>query len=304
MRRASDAPAADGSSICLLCGASVPPDQLACRRCGRSLLFGLIADPFADGRRLEPAARALAVVAAGPTLGEARRRLAEGLPLAVGLSRRDAERLRDELVALGVTVRLGPAPPGTRPIGRQARRAIPLSRIVIAVLAVGAALAWLLRGPPGPDRRRSGTSSAVTVATPTAPIPSVTAPAASSEDPAPGVEDVPLDLKARLRWKAGQPILNGVAMLRRVTRPPRSDLELTLLATDSRTLVWQGTLATARAQRSRMTTGAVTSSTLLLRFAQPLGGTAWSVAENFTLEARWDDWTVQTELQLPDREAR
>ena len=84
----------------------------------------------------------------GPSVPEARRRLASGLPLAVGLPRDATEKLQGELVDVGLVPRIGPAPEGTLPL-------VPTrpawSRAALLVLGVLAALGlWGLRNASAP----------------------------------------------------------------------------------------------------------------------------------------------------------
>jgi hypothetical protein len=262
---------------------------VACPRCGQGALYGLIADPCRDLRRLEPAARAVAAVPGGPELGEARRRLMGGLPLLVGLSRPAAERLGRELSVLGLHPRIGPAPPGTRPLEPSPRGPVS-TYLLLAVAAAACAVVWLFMAAP---RREvpSPNSSTATVATrlPTPP------PRTPEPTPEPTAEPAsPLVVAARLRWSEGRALLAGTAMLH--GQPPRGDLML-VLRTAAGEVAWLGTAVPEDLDVSRVIRQGVPTDLARARFAEPVDLRGFEDVADFALEARWGNWATVAEVR-------
>ncbi len=264
---------------------------MACPRCGQSALYGLIADPCRDLRRLEPAARLLAAAPGGPELGEARRRLMGGLPLLVGLTQPAAERLGRELSVLGLSPRIGPAPPGSRPL-EPAPGGPALAYLALAAVTAVSAVVWLLVS--GPRQEGSPVPSTVTAAT-HPPAPPALTPEPTPE-PTPEAAS-PLVVVARLRWSGGRALLAGTAMLRG-PRPPRGDLALSL-QTAAGELVWLGTVAPEDTDVSQVITQGTPRYTVRARFSEPLDLRGWEDVADFRLEARWDEWTTPLVVRGP-----
>lgn len=164
---------------CLSCWTEVGFRQLRCTHCDRSLLYGLIAEAVDDGRVLDRGAAVLLAVPGALTKAEARRRLSEGLPLVVGLTRETIEQLQDDLIGAGVVGRIGPAPPGTVPLEPGSDAAGVKIRVVLAVLVPLLAASWLLLRPSTATKLAVNTGA--TVPRPATPVPADLAVAATIE---------------------------------------------------------------------------------------------------------------------------
>jgi len=265
---------------------------MACPRCGQAALYGLIADPCRDLRRLEPAARLLAGTPGGPELGEARRRLMGGLPLLVGLSRPAAERLGRELSVLGLYPRIGPAPPGSRPLEPVPRGPVSIY-LLLAVAAAVSAMALLLVTAPGHEAPAPPPTVTLVAPRPSPP------PRTPEPTPDPTVEpSPPLVVAARLHWSEGQVLLAGTALLRG-PRDPSGELQLAL-RTVAGQVVWFGAVAPEGTNVSRVITEGVPSYSVRARFSTLADLRGFEDVPDFRLEVRWDDWaTVVAVRGLP-----
>ena len=124
----------------------------------------MIAEPVDDARVRDRGARVLAGAPGGPSEAEARRRLNEGLPLIVGLTRATTEQLQDDLIGAGVVARLGPAPAGTTPLEGGSDTSGVGVRVVLALaIPVLSVALWLLWAPA--DEKGSAEENVGAVAT-------------------------------------------------------------------------------------------------------------------------------------------
>lgn len=262
--------------------------KVRCPQCGRSLLYGLLAAPIHDPALLERAARVLGAVPGGPGMPEARRRLASGAPLAVGLSRADTEELQDKLVGLGLVPRIGPAPEGTPPLAASDRR---LGRGLLiaaaAAIAIATALAlqiWREASPPHePDA----------VASPLADAPPQPASEASGSAPReePVDDAIPparrLELWAQLRTEAAGLQLIGLVRGRGGEDP---DGPLTLVGRVAGLEVVNESFEKPPVQIQRR---GGDNAPLLIRsvpFRIAVESARLEDARELVLEARWGEW--------------
>jgi hypothetical protein len=215
-----------------------------------------------------------------------------GLPLLVGLSRPAAERLGRELSVLGLRPRIGPAPPGSRPLEPVPRGPVSIY-LLLAVAAAATAVALLLMTAPRHEAPAPPPTS--TVVAPSPPPP----PQTPEPTPDPTVEPPsPLVVAARLYWSEGRVLLAGTAMLRG-PRDPRGELEL-VLRTVAEQVVWLGTVAPENTNVSRVVTEGVPSYSARARFSTLVDLRGFEDVPDFRLEVRWDDWaTVAVVRGLP-----
>lgn len=236
----------------------------------------------------------LASLSGGPNVAEARRRLAAGLPLVVGLSRADTEDLQGRLVDLGLLPRIGPAPEGTTPLGSTPASALlPKGRtLVLAGLALLGAAAWLVVGP-GPR---------VPEAEPTA-TPARRATVAAEPEPTPAPEPVPreirMELGARLQPAAdGGLLLVGVAQVKTFEEPPNEPLVLTgrVGGRDVVSASFPASATPSFAQR----VGERTVHTKNLLFQVAVAPELVAGAREIVLEAAWGRWRSEpTRVPVP-----
>jgi hypothetical protein len=113
------------------------------------MLYGLVAEPVSHPAVLTRASRVLSTSPGGPPVGEARRRLKEGAPLIVGLSRADTEAVQGRLVDVGLVARIGPAPEGTAPVSQPPGTLFGRRESAVAGLLLAGSLAWLVLTPGG-----------------------------------------------------------------------------------------------------------------------------------------------------------
>lgn len=209
---------------CPYCGAPVEPGADRCLGCDAPLLYGLIAPPQRNRQVQDRAAAVLAAVPGGPGLLEARRRVREGLPLVVGLSRRRTEEVQSRLVDAGLLPRIGPAPRGTAPLEPE-RATHGLARRVAVALALPVVAFALFRAlePRSQDTTPEASSAA-------AGLPEAT--------PAPRLE-----LNAGLeRERHGHLWLVCLAAVVESGQPPSGDVALRL-RDETGAVLWSGTLA-------------------------------------------------------------
>lgn len=282
------------SNPCPRCGAEVPPRDLGCSHCGRSLLYGLIAAPVHDSARVDAAARVLVSWPGGPGLGDARQRVAEGLPLLVGLSRQDADDLQGKLVDLGLLPRIGPAPEGTQPLSAAARAFGLKSAVAVALVAAGAAAYWLVSGPgptpPTPGGGETGSQADTMPRAPRAEPSPVPTPAAT-----PTPETIPaawlLHLDAHIaRGGDGALMLVGSAQVRTSGRPPSEDLELTMRVGSAGTLVLNQSVPASTARTKSIIVDNVTVVIKSITFRLPLDEGLLGEVEGAILEGTWEAW--------------
>jgi hypothetical protein len=253
-----------------------------CPGCRAPLLYGLIAPPQSDRRIQERAAAALTAIPGGPGLVEARRRVREGLPLIVGLSRARTEQLQGELVDRGLLPRLGPAPRGTAPLEPQRE-----SRSLAKHLAVAAAIpvvAFALFRAFEPRR-------------PAAPEPAASEAAASQATAAP---EHRLQIRAGFeRERHGHLWLVFLAQVRTEGPPPGGELSLRL-RDETGTAIFNHSVS-ARSARDREYDSGDQSSTLRsLDGRVSLGGLFLEGGERLTLEGHWQGFeSAPSVLEVP-----
>lgn len=145
-------PPPDAALACPYCGAPIEPRLERCPGCDARLLYGLVAVPHSDRRLQDRAAAVLAAVPGGPGLLEGRRRVREGLPLIVGLSRSRTEELQSRLVDVGLVPRIGPAPRGTAPLEPERAHRGLAGRVALALaIPVVAFALFQILGPEPPQ---------------------------------------------------------------------------------------------------------------------------------------------------------
>jgi len=259
---------------CPGCGNPVGFQVLRCSHCDASLLFGLIAPPVDEPRRLDAAAAALAGFPGGPPLSEARRRLRGGLPLLVGVTRQRAEELQGKLLDLGVVARLGPAPRGSRPLGGEHAGSGVLSRFLLALLVPGLAVAifW------GVDRIRSRQREAD-----------------MAREGAPPVVGVPqrrlLANATVIRTRVGWMILEGRVQVVSADLQPQGEIELSLR--QGPTTLWRHSFTPPEPRHPGGTRSA--------RFRASLHELPLEGGEQLVLEVLWDGWRADpVELTTPN----
>lgn len=288
---------------CPRCGENQPGRALSCSKCGRSLLYGLVAGPVDDALLLNRAARVLASVVNGPSLGEARRRLAEGMPLIVGLSRSDADKLRQQLVELGLVPRLGPAPEGTEPL-RAPRRAAP--RAVWLALAGCAMMVILYVSWPATGPRQAPRPSApprttpVREARPARQVGARREPGPRAPQTPTVPEDRRLEFSARVLTGEAGLIVEGWARVRTTDAPPAGPLVLIGQAAGAEVLSESLPEWRARTQHER---GAEPNApvTRMLPFRVSLSRERVGSASELRLEATWDAWRSEPLiLEIPE----
>jgi hypothetical protein len=258
-----------------------------------------VAGEVHDPRLVDRAARLLAAAPGGPGLGEARRRLTQGLPLIVGLPWADVETLQDQLVELGLIPRLGPAPEGTAPL-----RGEPVSprRAVWLGLAGGAmllAIVFALR----PERVPPGAAPAV--AQPTTPVrqapivPRVrsrpAAPPAAMTVPA----DRRLEVGARVQFARDGLQIEGWASAPASDEPPAGPL--TLIGRVAGVEVLAESLPESHARTRRESgSGLDAPAVRTLPFRVPLYRERLGSAAELELEATWGDWRSEPlRIEIP-----
>lgn len=245
-----------------------------------------MAAPVLDASLLRRAAGVLASLPNGPGLPEARRRLASGLPLAVGLPRAETEKLREALLAIGLDPRIGPAPEGTPPLLSvppwRTRRALRVLAGLAAVLGL-----WALReaGAPGaaPSTPPAGTRPEPR---PTWHAPEVGPPDVAGREPIP-VEPL-LELWAQLRASPSGLQLVGWA---RVQGAERLEPPLALVARAAGREVLSESLVDSPIRTQRQSDGA--GASLLIQtvsFRVPVQAARLLGAEEMVLQANWGGW--------------
>lgn len=260
----------DSSLACPYCGAPVEPQRERCAGCDARLLYGLVASPQADPRLQDRAAEVLAAEPGGPGRLEGRRRVREGLPLIVGLSRRRTEQLQSRLVDVGLVPRIGPAPRGTAPLEPERAHRSLAGRVALALaipVLTFAVFRVLEPAPPQPEPAASPSASAGTGAV---------AEAAPAVELSAGFErerhgHLWLVLSARVRGEGPLPVADLVVRLRDETG----------------TVLWTGSLPAQAAHDQEILTGdgALVQRTLNGRLS--LDDVFLQGGERLTLEANW-----------------
>jgi len=272
---------------CPYCGSAVQAEQLHCSACGVRLLYGLIAAPESDPRKQDRAAAILVAVPGGPGQAEARRRVREGLPLIVGLTRRRTEEIQSRLVDVGLLARIGPAPRGTAPLEpEQASRRL-LLRVAIAAAIPLAAYGLFASLEPAPPP-------------PAAAPPASTAEAGTRATPAPR-----LDLRAGFeRSRHGHLWLVCLAQVRDAGPPPSADLVLRL-RDGTGTVIWTGSLAASGARDRPLAKGDLTLNQRTLTGRLSLDDVFLEGGERLTLEGSWHGRSsAPAEIEVPPRTGR
>ena len=254
---------------CPYCRAPVGPQQSHCAGCQARLLYGLVAAPQSDARIQDRAAAVLTAVPGGPAPAEARRRVREGLPLIVGLSRRRTEELQSRLVDAGLVPRIGPAPRGTPPLEPERASRILARRVAVAVAIPVLAFALFRflgsEPPPAPDAApgpNPGREAAVT--------------------PAPRLE-----LRAGFeRARHGHLWLVCYARVQEAGAPPESELVLRL-RDGTGTVIWTGSLSPSGAVDRTVQIGDETLQQRSLSGRLSLADVFLEGGERLTLEGNW-----------------
>lgn len=254
---------------CPYCSAPVRVADLECHGCGARLLYGLIAAPEADARRQERAAAVLAAVPGGPGQAEARRRVREGRPLIVGLTRSRTEEIQGRLVDVGLLPRLGPAPRGTAPLEAEAAGSRLARRVAIA--ASIPVLAFVLLRALEPASRPQAHE------TPASP--------GETEDSATPVPR--LDLRGGFeRSRHGHLWLVLLAQVRDAGPPPSAELVLRL-RDGTGTVLWTGSLSSKGARDRAISAGDETLNLRILTGRLSLDDVFLKGGERLTLEGSW-----------------
>jgi hypothetical protein len=246
------------------------------------------------------AARVLAASAGGPSHGEARRRLTQGLPLIVGISRAQAEDLQGRLVALGLVPRLGPAPDGTDPL-LPPRHASPSRGVWLGLVGGIVLLSVLLafRAARAPQRAAPPLAARSTPVRLAAVVPRVRArqqPAARG----PAAETVPAD-QVEL-WARVQIVKDGfrVEGWARIRTPDAPAGPLVLLGEVAGAEVLNASLAEAQARRGRARAEPDGAVTWTMPFRVGLSRDRLGSAGELVLEATWDGWRSELlTLEIP-----
>lgn len=289
---------------CPRCGKSVSSRALSCSGCGQSLLCGLVASALHDSGLVARAARVLASTVGGPGLGEARRRLTEGLPLIVGVSRADAEELQGRLLELGLIPRLGPAPEGTVPL--QAPLQTSLRRAVWLGLAGGAVIVAILLAlwPARIPRQAAPAVPERTTPVRLAPVAPRVGARQRSSPRVPAESTVPADRRLEL-WARVQFVGDGL-QVEGWARAPTSDAPpegpLTLIGQAAGAEVLSESLPESQA-RTRRDRGAEPAApvTRTLPFRVSLTRERLGSATELVLEATWDAWRSEPlRLEIPE----
>lgn len=258
------------------------------------MLYGLVANPVHDPRVVDRASRILSAAPGGPGLGEARRRISEGLPLIVGLSREDTEKVQEKLVDLGLLPRIGPAPEGTTPLGAASRPA-PAPGHRAAVLAVVAALGgslWFAWGGATSTPRPADASPASAPTPPDLPSPPQPAPSAI-----PAEDRVFLRVSV-MRGEDGSLTLAGVAEVRTTENPPNDPLVLTARAEGGEVVNASVPDSDARLYPTAM--GGAKGVAKMLSFRVPVESARLAGSREIVLEAGWGRWrSGPTHVSLP-----
>ena len=230
---------------------------------------------------LERAAAVLAASPGGPA--EARRRLTEGLPLIVGLSRADTEKVQGRLVDLGLIPRIGPAPPGTTPLSKSSSAGILWPAIFIASLAGAGSVFWFVAGPGSARPGASPTPSAGPQALAGAPA----SPSTPTPEPA-----FPLILRVEVQRVAdGGLVLVGAAQVRTTDTPPSGDLSLVVRAGSTGAIVLNEYVPEAQARTHTRVTDDTAIVTKSLAFRLPLDEGRFADGREAVVEASWGLWT-------------
>jgi hypothetical protein len=221
------------------------------------VLYGLVADPVTHPGVLARASRVLVSSPGGPALGEARRRLKEGQPLIVGLSRADTEAVQGRLVDAGVIARIGPAPEGSPPLSRPPGSLLRRREVAVAGLLLVGALAWLILGPAGHRPANPG---------PRPPAFALSVFLLASDD--------------------GQLYLQGTAQARTTGTAPKGDLELVV-----RTERDGGRILTAQVPEAQAKSWAQGSAvTRSVAFRLPVSRWRFAGQRDVAVEGRWGAW--------------
>ncbi len=184
----------------------------------------------------------LAGAPGGPTEPEARKRLSEGLPLIVGLTRETTECLQDDLIGAGVIARLGPAPAGTSPLEAGSDPSGGGLRLALAgAISVLLVTVWLLA--TSPDERPAEAESPIAA--------QATTPGPVDLDEAPAREPADLELSATIEpyGRTGYS-LAGLATARTALDSP-ADLELQLRDGPDGNLIHALHVAVSRSSREK-----------------------------------------------------
>lgn len=261
----------------------MPARDISCSGCGRAVLYGLVANPVHDPRVVDRASRILSAAPGGPSLGEATRRIYEGLPLIVGLSREDTEKVQERLVNLGLLPRIGPAPQGTRPLG-SAPAPAPSPRRWAVGMAVVAALGgslWLALG--------GGTSTPRAVVSPA----SAATPRGVPSPPPPTPTAIPPEDRVLLRVSVmpeedGSLTLAGVAEVRTLEDPPNDPLLLTARAEGGE--VVNASVPDSSARLYPTAIGGAKGVAKMLPFRVPIESARLAGSREMVLEAGWGRW--------------
>jgi len=184
----------------------------------------------------------LAGAPGGPTEPEARRRLSEGLPLIVGLTRETTERLQDDLIGAGVIARLGPAPAGTPPLEAGSDPSGGGLRLAVAgALSVLFVAVWLLVTSSGERPAEAESPTAGQATTPK--------PAGLVEAPTPEPADLELSATIEPHWRTDYSLV-GIVTARTALDSP-ADLELQLRDGPDGNLIHALHVAVSRSSREK-----------------------------------------------------
>lgn len=234
-----------------------------CPRCGRAALYGLVSDPVSHPAVLARASRVLASSPGGPAIGDARRRLKEGQPLIVGLSRADVEVVQGRLVDAGLVARIGPAPEGSPPLSRPPGALLGRREAVAASLLLAGAVAWVVLG--------RGSRGEVTA----------------------GPRPPTFGLSVFLQESSdGRLHLQGTAEARSIGPLPAGDLELVVRTERDGSHILTATVPEAQA-RSSPQRSAVTRS---LTFRIPVSRWRFAGQREVDVEGRWGRWRSEPQI--------
>jgi hypothetical protein len=211
---------------------------------------------------------------------EARRRVREGLPLIVGLSRRRTEEIQSRLVDVGLLARIGPAPRGSAPLEPE-RATGRLARQVAIAVAIPLLAFALFRA------REPATPPADT-------------PASTAGRPAVAETAHRLALRAGFeRSRHGHLWLVLLAQILEAGPTPDGDLVLRL-RDETGTVIWTGSLPSRAARDREVPTGDGTLTQRSLNGRLSLAEVFLQGGERLTLEGNWQGRSsAPAELEVP-----